>query len=657
MSLVVRVVAPTGRDSDLIVSLLHQNGMAAEPCDSLATLLQKGYDIGPILLAEESLTSALIASLSSFVHSQPPWSDLPILILTTSGRETESSRRMQRERLPLGSPVLLERPIRTATLVSSVQAAVRARRRQYEVRSALEERDRVAQELRAEQEVLRVILDNMPVGVILAKSSGEVVLGNSAVERIFRHPILPTADFDEHGKWVSFHADGTRVAADEYPLVRAIQTGEPVPGEDLLYQRGDGTQAWVRLSAAPVRDANGHVTGGVVTVSDIDDEKRAAELLRRSSMRFRMLVEKASVGVVIGELDGRLNYINPSLLHTLGYTEDEVRQGFVRWDSLTPPEYAAADARAIEQLQATGVAEPYQKAYLDRQGRPVPLLVGAVRIPSQHADDREEIAVFMTDLSVQKQAEAALVQSEKLAAVGRLAASISHEINNPLEAVTNLLYLATHEDLSPQAHTYLEQASQELARVSQIAGQTLRFHRQSTRPRSVTPQELMAPVLALYQGRMVNAQVEAMTDYRGEPRFVCYEGDIRQVLNNLVGNAIDAMRGKGVLRVRSHAATHPVTGIPGVRITVADDGHGMSRETLQNIFEPFYTTKGIHGTGLGLWISKGIVVKHHGVLSVRSRTAKTDEAGADHGTGTVFSLFLPQNRELSGRQPAESASV
>ena len=275
-----------------------------------------------------------------------------------------------------------------------------------------------------------------------------------------------------------------------------------------------------------------------------------------------------------------------------------------------------------------------RRVYIARDGRRIPLLVGAVRIPSQGAKGREEIAVFLTDLSSQKQAEAALIQSEKLAAVGRLAASISHEINNPLEAVTNLLYLARTEQTTDAGREYIEQASQELARVSQIAGQTLRFHRQSTRPRSVTPRELLEPVLALYEGRMRNARVHAISQHRGEPAFVCYEGDIRQVLNNLVGNAIDAMRGDGTLRIRSRAATDQRTGRAGVRITIADSGSGMSQSTLEHIFEPFYTTKGIHGTGLGLWISYGIVEKHHGSLRARSR---------EHGEkpGTVFSLFLP----------------
>ncbi len=646
MSLVVRIIAPIGKDAEMLVSALAQAGIPAEVCPDLQQFLKERTDdhLGPLLMTEEALTPNLIQFVSEYLRQQPSWSDLPILILTTSGRETERSRRLERDRLPLGSPVLLERPIRMATLVSSVRAAVRARGRQYEVQSTLRVLDRTAAELQAEQETLRAMIDNMPVGLVVSSKKGEILLGNRMLEEIFRHPVLPSQDFESHGEWVSFHGDGRRVKGEEYPLARAIRSGKPIPAEEYLYQRGDGTQAWVRLSAAPVLDRAGEVTGGVVAVLDVDEERKAANTLRRSEERFRLLMERASVGVAIGNLRGGLLYMNPALLQMLEYTTENLHAGHVRLDELTPREYKDLDAQAMRQLQQTGTAEPYQKALLSRSGMEVPLLVGAVRIPSSSSAVAEEVAFFMTDLRSQKQAEAALVQSEKLAAVGRLAASISHEINNPLEAVTNLLYIVLSEPLPEAARGYLEMASEEVARVSQIAGQTLRFHRQATHPRSVSPQDLLDPVLALYQGRMNNALVTARSEHRGKPLFVCYEGDIRQVLNNLVGNAIDAMRGKGTLRIRSRAATHLSSGVAGVRITVADNGHGMKGETAQRIFEPFYTTKGIHGTGLGLWISHGIVAKHHGSLVVRSRMAQSGDGG--HSSGTVFSLFLPAEPQV-----------
>jgi PAS domain S-box-containing protein len=241
-----------------------------------------------------------------------------------------------------------------------------------------------------------------------------------------------------------------------------------------------------------------------------------------------------------------------------------------------------------------------------------------------------------------KLSENALIQSEKLAAVGKLAASISHEINNPLEAVTNLLYLARQDAaLTAETRGYLDLADRELARVSQVASHTLRFHRQSTRALTIAPETLLAEVLTLYSARLLNFGVRVHENYARSCTLTCYESEIRQVLNNLVGNAIEAMRTGGDLYLRSQPATHWTTGRPGIRITVGDTGSGMSLETQDHIFEAFYTTKGINGTGLGLWISRRIAHKHRGLLRVRSAENR----------GTVFSLWLPLALEASADIP------
>ena len=636
--LAVHVIAPTGRDADLIQQTLRNNDVNARICvDSIQLLRGDTSEIGPLLIAEEALVPELVRALDDMLRERPAWSDPPLLLLTTAGRETPESQRLARERIALGDPVLLERPIRSSTLLASVRAALRARKRQFQVRDTLAERDEALRWLRIERETLETMLDNLPVGVLMAEPDGRIVRGNAAVERILRHPILQTLDIASHGDWVSFHPDGHRVLGHEYPLPRAMESRKAVGPVDVLYQRGDGSSAWVSLTASPVIDDRGTLLGGVVAISDVDAERRAADELRTSEERFRRLIENSSIGLLIGTFDGSLSYMNPSLLALLGYTAEEVRNGSVRWSDLTPPEFAEADQRAIEQLRARGVSDPYQKAYRSKDGRVIPLLFGATLIPTERDGHTEEVAVFITDLSEQKKAETALVQSEKLAAVGRLAASISHEINNPLEAVTNLLYLAKHEDLPPQAMTYLLLAEQELARVSQIAGQTLRFHRQATRARPVTPKELLEPVIALYQGRLNNSNIEVAIEDRDAGEIVCFEGDIRQVLNNLVSNAIDSMRTGGRLVLRARDSHSRTTGRPGVRITVADTGHGMAEAVRRRIFEAFYTTKGINGTGLGLWISIGIVDKHEGHLHVCSSCDPQRH-------GTVFSLFLPTDR-------------
>jgi signal transduction histidine kinase len=260
-------------------------------------------------------------------------------------------------------------------------------------------------------------------------------------------------------------------------------------------------------------------------------------------------------------------------------------------------------------------------------------------------DDRGEITEWFgatTDITTRVRAEAALRESEKLAVVGRLATSIAHEINNPLEAVTNLVYLAQTSAADAETKQYLDMAQSELTRVGHIASETLRFHRQSTHPSASNLGEVVDSVVSLHEGRLRGAQVSVHRRYRPHPPLVCYPNEIRQVVANLVGNALDAMleRTKRDLYLRVREAHDPSTGVAGVRVTIADTGSGMNRATQQRIFEPFFTTKEATGTGLGLWVSQEIVRKHGGTLSVRSRREQ-DFAG------TVFAVFLPRDDELT----------
>jgi signal transduction histidine kinase len=238
------------------------------------------------------------------------------------------------------------------------------------------------------------------------------------------------------------------------------------------------------------------------------------------------------------------------------------------------------------------------------------------------------------DITELKRAETALLQSEKLAAVGRLASSIAHEINNPLESVMNLIYLARQHAIVAEAQEFLDLADQEVRRISIIANQTLRFHKQPSNPQAITCAALFSTVLGIYEGKLRNANITVEKRLRSEQPVVCFEGDIRQVLNNLVGNAIDAMPSGGRLLIRSRNATNWPTGKKGLVLTVADTGCGVSEEVAKNIFDAFFTTKGLGGTGLGLWVSQEIVTRHNGALKVRS-------SQRPNHSGAVFALFLP----------------
>jgi signal transduction histidine kinase len=244
-----------------------------------------------------------------------------------------------------------------------------------------------------------------------------------------------------------------------------------------------------------------------------------------------------------------------------------------------------------------------------------------------------------TDVSTQKRAEEALIRTEKLATAGRLAASVSHEINNPLEAVTNLIYLVeTSPRLDEGNRDLLRTAQAELQRVSHITTHSLRFYREPTKAAPMRVSEIIDSVVSLYQGRLRQGGIEVQLQYRDDCEYVGFSGELRQVLANLIGNALDAMRHGGRLRLRVHCSRNYATGAPGLRILVADSGHGMSPETRHLAFEPFFTTKEAVGTGLGLFVSKELIEKRGGKIALKS----SPRVGR---SGTVFSIFLPIHSE------------
>jgi PAS domain S-box-containing protein len=254
--------------------------------------------------------------------------------------------------------------------------------------------------------------------------------------------------------------------------------------------------------------------------------------------------------------------------------------------------------------------------------------------------------VIIRDVSERVRSEEALRKTEKLAATGRLAASIAHEINNPLEGLTNLLFLLRKFcNLDAPALDYVAMAEHETRRIAEIAQKTLRFYRQSTLPVRARVVELVDSILDLYKARMhtLNIQVERRID--PHTTLFCYEGEIRQVLANLIGNAVDATAAGGRLLVRARRSRHwRDSQTVGVRLTIADTGTGMTPEVRSRIFEAFFTTKEATGTGLGLWVSQEIIQKHRGLVHVRSRAASGPQA-----SGTVFQLFVPDDENLGAR--------
>jgi PAS domain S-box-containing protein len=313
---------------------------------------------------------------------------------------------------------------------------------------------------------------------------------------------------------------------------------------------------------------------------------------------------------------------------------------------LLPHPAAQQIERAV--YQAFNEQEPSHSFELNgnstKNGRPWTWIVSAYPVKTKPQQVRWA-GIIVLDASDRKRSEEALRKAEKLAVTGRLAASIAHEINNPLEAITNILFLLkNYTSLQDPALNYVSMAEYEVRRISEITQQTLRFYRQPTMPARVKMSELVGSVLSLYQGRFNSLSMHIVRDYDPELDLFCYAGEIRQVLANMVGNSIDASStgGRLIVRVRSsHSWKNPSQ--KGVRFSVADSGSGMNREARDRAFEAFYTTKENTGTGLGLWLSLEILNKHNGTIYLRSRPTST----SGKPSGTVFQFFLPDDPTLA----------
>jgi PAS domain S-box-containing protein len=257
----------------------------------------------------------------------------------------------------------------------------------------------------------------------------------------------------------------------------------------------------------------------------------------------------------------------------------------------------------------------------------------------------------VSDVTDTKRAEEALKMSERLAATGRLAHSIAHEINNPLEAVVNLLYLMGHSSDVAEVKSYIAQATSEIARVSRITKQTLAFHREAPSPINLNVGELVDSVVSLYGPQLASRNISIRREYDNNTAIVGLPSALQQAIANFLSNAIDASKQGGEITLRvSQSREWRNSQRDGVRILVADHGRGIPADVRRRIFDAFFTTKGTKGSGLGLWLSLGIVHKHGGHVHLRSSVAPTH-------SGTCFSIFLPRLPPLSQDPPGEQANL
>ncbi len=370
----------------------------------------------------------------------------------------------------------------------------------------------------------------------------------------------------------------------------------------------------------------------------------AERALSASEARFHSLVEAMPLGLLISNASGHITYANLAAERLLHYDGGALLSDAITLTTICP---ALADAHT-SLCASTLSIEPFESACTTRDGKQVEVLIGVAFLNPEAPAEQRQLAAFIADLTLQKKSEELLRRTEKLAVAGRFAASVSHEINNPLEAIINCLYLVSTTELSAEARNYLDTAQQELNRVSQITVQTLRFYRASTRPALTDIQDLIQTVLTLLDSRLRAQNIQVVRNLRVHPAINAHDGEIRQVVANLVGNAIDALPEGGRLTIRAAVSREWVRDTEGVVITVADNGTGMDAATRSRIFEPFFSTKGNTGTGLGLWVSSEIAAKHQGRIQVRSRRA----AAPGQPSGTVFRFFFRAQDETTSPEPS-----
>jgi two-component system CheB/CheR fusion protein len=365
----------------------------------------------------------------------------------------------------------------------------------------------------------------------------------------------------------------------------------------------------------------------LITIQDIT-ERKAAEEARR---RLAAIVEWSEDAIVGKDLNGIVMSWNPGAEKLFGYSANEMIGGPIT--TIIPPELQEDERRILETIGRGERVEHFETVRLTKGGE---LIDVSLTVSPIKNDTGRVVGAAKTarDITQRKKTEQALQTTERLASVGRLAATVAHEINNPLEAITNLVYLAKGSAASNDVREYLNAIEEELNRISEITKQTLGFYRETIAPSAVKVGEMLNPLIAVLGRRARNRGIEIRPEIRQNPEIYAVAGEVRQLIANLLNNSIDAVDSGGLIRIRIDANRLNGQHLTGIRITIADSGRGIPQSARSKLFEPFFTTKKDVGTGLGLWVCTNIVQRHHGSIRVKSSTSPGR-------SWTVFSVFLP----------------
>ena len=372
------------------------------------------------------------------------------------------------------------------------------------------------------------------------------------------------------------------------------------------------------------------------------------QVLREARLQLAAIVESSADAILSSDLDGSITHWNQGAEQLYGYTAEEVIGKSTAL--LMPPERSDDFTQIMRRVRQGERVKDYETVRQKKDGSRVEVSLSVSPI-FDAAGRVMGAAAIARDISDRKIAEEALRKAEKLSATGRLAATIAHEINNPLESLTNLVYLLDRSNgLDNSARQYLELAQQELRRAAHVTKQMLAFHRHSLQPVPISLAKLLDNVFDFFAPEIRNGDISVVRRYDSGITICAFPEEVQQVFANLIRNAIEAVPRRGTITVHVFASRNwAADEHKGARVVIADTGPGISPENRERIFEPFFTTKGENGTGLGLWVTNGIIQKHGGSIRVRSST----HAGR---SGTAFNIFLPSVTTYVPLQAATSAA-
>jgi len=506
--------------------------------------------------------------------------------------------------------------------------------RVLETNRDITEGKKIQDELRTSQERLAAIIGSAMDAVITLDANQRIVVFNPAAEGTFGCPLSEAlgqsidrfipAEFREahHGYIQNFGRTGATARSMYSPatLYGLRSNGERFPLEATISKGQTGGEELY-----------------TVILRDITQRKQAEEALRASEERWATTLHSIGDAVISTDAKGSVDYMNEVAEKLTGWSLEDAKGkdlsevfDIVQEISRVKPESPAA--KVIRLGKTIGLAN--HTLLVRRDGTEIPIEDSAAPIRDKQGDIVGVVLVFH-DASEQRKIEKVLRSNERLATTGRLAATLAHEIHNPLDSVGNLLYLMAHGTKEDGTKELITEATNELARVTQMTQQMLSFQREATKPIPVNIAEILNSVVSLYERKILSAGICVRKQFDVEGRVLALPGELRQVFANLVGNAIEAVgKRKGTIVIHAYRGRNWQTGQTGIRVVVADDGPGIPAGARDKIFEPFFTTKGEKGTGLGLWITSDILHKYQGTIHVRTSTQ-------EGSSGTHFSVFFP----------------